>query len=91
MSKIEHIHDGRIQNDTFFLVVADRHRSAKLAGFRLPDITVEYLIDRGVEYITFIDNVRGRYTISLDDWILCRVWSNTDQWQDVSQSFMTRG
>ena len=91
MSKIEHVHDGRVQNHTFFLTVADRHRSDKLSGYRLPDATIEDLTERGVEYITFVDVNRGRYTISLEDWIESRVWSDTDQWQHVSQTFMTRG
>lgn len=89
--KQQYVEDGRLKNGTWTIMATDRHKSNKLDGYRLSDITVETLIDQDVEYIVFVDLNRGRYTISMDDWLEYRVWSQTDQWQHVAQSRFTRG
>lgn len=66
------------------------YRSNKVIGYRLPDVMVEELIESGIDDICFVEP-SARYTISLDDWIEYRVWSEMDQWQHVSRSFMSRG
>lgn len=84
---------GRIRNRNYEIVVTDREKSDKLAGYRLSDEIIEQLIDQNVENIVFVDLNRGRYTISLEDWLEYRVWDDltADPFQHVAQSHMDRG
>lgn len=67
-------------------------RSKKVVGYRLPDYIVMSLIDGNCENIVFVDDIDGhRYTISVDDWVEYRVYSEVDLWEHVSRSFMSRG
>jgi hypothetical protein len=88
---VQYFGDGRIRSNNFEIVVTDRVKSDKLVGYRLPASLIERLIDENVDNIIFVDPNRGRYTISLDDWLDYRVWGDTDQYQHVSQGFMDRG
>lgn len=87
----QQLSDGVIRNGTYFLTVTDKYKSSKVAGYRLSDWIIETLIDEAVEDLVFVDPNRGRYTISLDDWMEHRIWSDHDQWQHVPQSRMARG
>ena len=89
--KQTYVADGRLRNGTWTIVLTDAHKSNKLTGYRLPESTIDELIEHDVEYIVFVDLNRGRYTISLEDWLDCRVWAEGDHWQHVSQSRFDRG
>lgn len=83
--------DGKLRNNNYYITVNENVMSDKLIGYRLSDSLVEMLVDNDVENIVLIDKDRGRYTISLEDWLEHRVWSSVDQWQHVAQSRMSRG
>ena len=91
---INWIGDGRLKNGVFTVVVTDQFKSDRVAGYRLPDQTIEQLIEENANDICFVEvdgPKRGRYTISMEDWLDYRVWSDKDQWQHVSRSFFARG
>lgn len=88
---IEYVGDGRIRAKNYEIVITDAVRSPKLAGYQLASDIVEQLVDRDVENIVFVDLNRGRYTISLEDWLDYRVWDEITLNQHVAQSHMDRG
>jgi hypothetical protein len=42
--------------------------SKLFAGYKLPDYTLDELVDADVETVVFYDPNRGRYVSSLEDW-----------------------
>lgn len=88
---IVYVGNGRIRGQNFEIIVNDAVRSDKLNGFRLGDSVIEQLVDQDVEMIVFIDLNRGRYSISLEDWLEYRVWDDASQFQHVAQAKMSRG
>lgn len=48
--------------------ITDDVMSQMFAGYKLPDYTLDELVDADVETLAFVDPNRGRYVSSLEDW-----------------------
>lgn len=90
--KSSRIGDGHvIGNKIVFDAYDDEYKSDRFEGYRLPDYTMNQIVDAGIDFIVFLDPNRGRYTISVDDWLDYAVDSEYDQWTHCRQSWMDRG
>jgi acyl CoA:acetate/3-ketoacid CoA transferase alpha subunit len=76
--------------NTYHIInVYSEHMSELFPGFKLPSSIVDGLVDQGVTMLVFVDPNRGRFSISMDDWIDYRVIDNV--YDHIRQSRMDRG
>ncbi len=68
--------------------IDDTNMSHMFAGYKLPDSTLDELVDADIETVVFVDPNRGRYVSSLEDWQDYGVADNGDT--HLRQSRMVR-
>ncbi len=85
----ESFYGGKILGTAWITDMDDSYMSDIVTGFRVSESVIEALVDENVETLVFVDDGRGRYTSSIEDWQDYAVADG--DFRHLRQSRMSRG
>jgi len=70
--------------------VHDVYVSEKVNGYKLPDVTLDWLIDKDIEFVVMLDD-KGRHVSTIEDWQEFSQYDDDTGWYHLSRTHFTRG
>lgn len=89
MTEEQTFYGGTILGSAWIIDMDDSLMSDIVTGVRMSESVIESLVDEGIETLVFVDDERGRYISSIEDWQDYAVAEG--DFRHLRQSRMTRG